>query len=374
MSSGQGIESSVVAAWSLEAKEAYEQGRNGDAEVVCRSALRKDPIDPIALSLLGRIHLDQGDYFEGIRLLQQAFINDSKNYVLEYEIGLAYHRAGFKQEATHRLERLLIARPALSHVRAKLAYIYYEIGDINDAARVYRDWHHLEPDNPEVSHMMHATSGGTLPKCSASYIAAHFDKLASTFDKRLVNDLKYRGHHLIVEALLAQPDGITERRTLDAGCGTGLCGTLIRPYCLSLTGVDISEKMLAVAQSRSVYDKVVMGDVCDYMMHHPSSFDLVVSSDVLIYFGDLKQVAHATSFALIPNGLVIATFEDCSAAETMSAGYKLGPHGRYEHSASYVATSFSQVGLEILTLSKREIRVELGKSVIGLVLVARKPV
>jgi len=37
------------------------------------------------------------------------------------------------------------------------------------------------------------------------------------------------------------------KHVLDAGCGTGLCGPILRPYAAGLVGVDLSEGMLKVA-------------------------------------------------------------------------------------------------------------------------------
>ena len=38
-------------------------------------------------------------------------------------------------------------------------------------------------------------------------------------------------------------------RVLDAGCGTGLCGPLLRPYAKRLVGVDLSSGMLERARA-----------------------------------------------------------------------------------------------------------------------------
>ena len=52
---------------------------------------------------------------------------------------------------------------------------------------------------------------------------------------------------------------------LDAGCGTGLCGPLIAPYARRLVGVDLSERMLAQARARDVYDELVKGELTAYL-------------------------------------------------------------------------------------------------------------
>jgi predicted TPR repeat methyltransferase len=58
---------------------------------------------------------------------------------------------------------------------------------------------------------------------------------------------------------LAAPDGRCV--ALDAGCGTGLCGPLLRPYASELTGVDLSAGMLDRARPRQVYDHLEKGEL-----------------------------------------------------------------------------------------------------------------
>ena len=59
----------------------------------------------------------------------------------------------------------------------------------------------------------------------------------------------YAGMRAISGALLdgALPSA-SRPRILDAGCGTGLCGPLLRPLAARLVGVDLSEKMVELAR------------------------------------------------------------------------------------------------------------------------------
>src|SRR3546814_3092141 len=63
----------------------------------------------------------------------------------------------------------------------------------------------------------------------------------------------------------------------------------------SLVGIDISEKMLQHADRKAVYDTLLCADVVTALDQHPDSPDLVVASDVLIYFGDLDRSEEHTS-------------------------------------------------------------------------------
>ena len=76
---------------------------------------------------------------------------------------------------------------------------------------------------------------------------------------------------------------------LDAGCGTGLCGPLLKPYAEILVGVDLSPKMLAKALGRQVYEELIETELVAYLGQRTASFDLIVSADTLIYFGELRS-------------------------------------------------------------------------------------
>ena len=74
---------------------------------------------------------------------------------------------------------------------------------------------------------------------------------------------------------------------LDAGCGTGLCGALVAPFARRLTGVDLSDGMLAHAKDKNVYHALVKAELTEYLRANREAFDLIVSADTLVYFGDL---------------------------------------------------------------------------------------
>ena len=109
---------------------------------------------------------------------------------------------------------------------------------------------------------------------------------------------------------------------LDAGCGTGLCGPLLAPYARRLVGVDLSEGMLALAKEKNVYDALMKSELTDYLRDHAAAFDVIVSADTLVYFGDLEDVLAAAAGALRPNGLFIFTLEHAVGAR---GGCRLAP-------------------------------------------------
>ncbi len=81
------------------------------------------------------------------------------------------------------------------------------------------------------------------------------------------------------------PDG--RLVVLDAGCGTGLCGPLLRPYASRLVGVDLSGGMLDHARRKEIYTDLVQSELTEFLAAQQRAFDVIVAADTLVYFGDL---------------------------------------------------------------------------------------
>ena len=87
----------------------------------------------------------------------------------------------------------------------------------------------------------------------------------------------------------------SEWTCFDLGCGTGLCGLLLRPAGRDAGGVDLSPAMIEKARARGVYDRLEAGDLVEAMKKAPRSFDLLVAADVFIYVGDLAPTFEAAA-------------------------------------------------------------------------------
>lgn len=66
---------------------------------------------------------------------------------------------------------------------------------------------------------------------------------------------------------------------LDIGAGTGLCAQALARHALgAIDGTDISQEMLDVAQSKSLYRKVFLGDLTQRLPAQDNSYAGVISS------------------------------------------------------------------------------------------------
>ena len=139
-----------------------------------------------------------------------------------------------------------------------------------------------------------APSPITAPK---EFVTELFDQCADKFDEHLAGTLKYQAPSLISDAI-AGFVSFGNLDILDLGCGTGLVGERVRPLARTLTGVDLSPNMLEQARKRQIYDRLVCGELTEFLQTQAGAFDLVVAGDVFIYIGDLSKVFQGMSRAL----------------------------------------------------------------------------
>ena len=104
----------------------------------------------------------------------------------------------------------------------------------------------------------------------------------------------------------------------------------------------------------------------DHLRDRPAAFDVIVSADTLVYFGDLAGVVFAAAAALRSNGLFIFTLEHAVGA-VEETNWRLELHCRYSHSRAYVERVLTDVGLQP-SITPAELRMESGAPVAGLVI------
>ncbi len=267
--------------------------------------------------------------------------------------------------------KVLSLEPARTDDRRLLALAHCEIGERDKAIEIFETWIKEDPESPVAKHMLAAVSGRDVPaRASDDYLVLSFDSFAESFERKL-EQLSYRAPTLVaaaVERSPLQPTGTLD--VLDAGCGTGLCGPLVKPYARRLVGIDLSAGMLLQAKQKQVYDDLFKVELTRYLRDRHAEFDLIVSADTLVYFGPLEEVAAAASGALRPGGQFVFTLEELV---TPPAGveFRIETHGRYSHSQQYVEGVLQRAGFAT-DITHADLRTESALPVAGLVVRATK--
>jgi predicted TPR repeat methyltransferase len=243
-------------------------------------------------------------------------------------------------------------------------------GRTADALEIYRVWLDMFPEDPIARHLVAACTGEDVPsRASDDYVREEFKRFATGFDANLTA-LEYKGPELIAEEVERRLGATRAHSVLDAGCGTGLCAPRLRTRAVQLVGVDLSAEMVDLAKQRNLYDTLVVEELTGYLRKHVATFDLIVSADTLIYFGDLRDVLAAAAGALLPDGIFVFTVESVTPAEA-PAGFCLRPSGRYGHTQAYLDATLAEAGLVDATYREISVRKEAGHWVEGFLVSAR---
>ena len=113
-------------------------------------------------------------------------------------------------------------------------------------------------------------------------------------------------------SLLPSMNGLT---VLDLGCGFGEnCESFSKMGAERVVGIDISEKMLEVAQKEHPYATYLRGDMNDLspIMENeslPKNYDLVVSSLAVHYIKNIRKLAKQVFSLLKPGGCFLFSQE-----------------------------------------------------------------
>jgi predicted TPR repeat methyltransferase len=386
---------------------AHQQGRSDDAIVLIEKSLGLAPDRADCYNNLGIVLQSAGKLDEAIDAYRRAIVIDPRHANAHSNLGVllralgkpaeaeaeyrtaieiapdhidAYTNLGILLNALGRTEeaaacycKVITLRPKHPEARRLLALAHCVLGDVDGAIRIFETWLKEEPDDPIARHMLAACTGRDVPaRASNGFVERTFDGFAASFESKL-QKLSYRAPALIAAVL--ERSGLAASQSLevlDAGCGTGLCGPLVAPYARRLTGVDLSDGMLAHAKQKNVYDELTKAELTGYLRDHHNAFDLIVSADTLVYFGALDSLVSAAAGALRPGGLFVFTLEHAIGAE-LDAGYRLELHGRYSHGRAYVERLLAGAGLTA-EITPADLRMESGAPVAGLVVRAERRV
>jgi predicted TPR repeat methyltransferase len=346
-------------------------GRLDRAIDAYRRAIALDPSHANAHSNLGVLLRATGQPVEAEAAYRTAIRLNPEHIDAYTNLGILLNGLKRTEEAAACFYKVITLRPKHREVRKLLALAHCMLGEIGKAASILEEWLAEEPENPIARHMLAACTGRDVPaRASNGFIEATFDSFASSFEAKLAK-LSYRAPALVAAMLEDCGLELAHRLdVLDAGCGTGLCGAMVAPFARRLIGVDLSEGMLAHAKDKNVYHALVKAELMDYLREHRAAFDLIVSADALVYFGDLNGVMAALAGALRPNGVAVFTLEQ-AARDRGDVDYRLELHGRYSHAQDYAERLLTAAGLQSKII-QAQLRTEAGAPVPGLVIRAVK--
>lgn len=238
-------------------------------------------------------------------------------------------------------------------------------GDLPGAAQAWGRAVEVQPDDPFGAGLRRdllrdQPLSDTMPP---AFVERLFDQYAPRFEASLLEGLDYQGPQIIAEAL-ERTTGLPVAYALDLGCGTGLIGPVLRPHCGHLTGIDLSQAMLAEAQAKGLYDRLDKGDIQELPIGD-AQYGLIVASDVFNYLGALERIIGWCAATLSPGGTLIFTVEQAEGRDVT-----LRETRRFAHGRAYVSDLLKVAGFGPVTIVDVVLRQDRGADVTGFCVIA----
>ena len=243
-------------------------------------------------------------------------------------------------------------------------------GDVTGATTAYRQVAALDTNAIFGASLTLAAHGAAaMPGTDVGYVETLFDEYASRFERELVVDLGYAVPPVLGRMVADALAGRRVSRAVDLGCGTGLMGAEIRALCESLEGIDLSNRMLAEANRKGLYDRLEQVELVEFLNTALGTIELLTAADVIIYCGALPPVLSVAFNALALGGLFAFSLELHAGEGTLLQRRQL----RYAHNADEAIDACETAGFEVVSAERMGIRRERDLPVDGLLLLIRKP-
>lgn len=238
---------------------------------------------------------------------------------LWYNLGCCYYRTGNRVKAVEALKKALTQNPQHTEARFMLAALAPEL--LAPADRPTR----LPPE----------------------MIREFFSARADSYDIDEAQS-QYQGGKVAYDVLVPLLKTAAPR-VVDLGCGTGIAARPWRESAATITGVDLTPAMLALAEKAShankkLFDTLLTEDLATLIVGLvASSFDVALVVNVVPFLGELTGLFRNAAAALAPGGALLITTEPFA-----DAGFGLSPEsGRFGHSAEYVTQTAKAAGLTL---------------------------
>jgi predicted TPR repeat methyltransferase len=372
-----------------------QAGRLEPAEQAFRASLALLPGRPSTLLNLAATLLQRERPADALPLLDQVLVQQPQDADALGHRGLALHQLQRPAEALLTFERLvqlaperpeawfhqaqslqrlgrldaalqsfdhcLSLQPGHGRAWSQRGHVLRALGRRSDAADSYARALALDDEVELNRYYLAAMGSGPAPGATPrAYVERLFDDYAGDFERHLVDTLGYDAPRRL-QQLLVGLGRTSFEAALDLGCGTGLCGPLLRPMVQRLHGVDLSAAMLQAARARAVYDELHQAELVEHLSACGGRYGLVIAADVLIYLGDLEPVLAAVRRVLTPGGLFAFTVEPGAPDQA----YVLQDSLRYAHGEQALRRHARAHGLQVLHAEHGALRADQVSAVQG---------
>ena len=341
----------------------YQQGKMPEVEQAARRLTQLAPNMALGWKVLGLSLQQLGRLQEALPAMQQAARVQPRDPEAFNNLGALFEALERPDDALTHYEQALQLKADFKPALTNLLNLIRRLNVDNALLPLLLRLQRLRPNDDQLQFMVAMLTGQSVDRPPRSHVSNLFDLYADRFDEHLQGELAYQAPSQLAALLAehaAQPGGW---RVLDLGCGTGLVGAALTGRCSDLVGVDLSAGMLAKAEARGGYHRLMQGDVLQVMEAEPAAgFDAVIAADVFIYVGKVDEVVAQAKRLLAPGGLLAFTVESMEAAEPAPTeverqrGHRLERSGRYTHAEAHLRELAARHGFAVVRHDATTIR------------------
>lgn len=285
-----------------------------------------------------------------------------------YNLGCCLMDLGADSKAISLFVKVLDIAADQTSALNNIACIYHRNGEYDQAKIYYTRLLEIEPEHKIAKHLLASVQGDSSQNPPDQYIKKIFDNYSSRYEKNMVKDLEYSVpptmRNIFDQLVKPQKNSL---KTLDLGCGTGLCGEAFYGIYSNLVGVDLSRNMIKQASEKKIYSSLYVNEISKYIDSCDEHFKLILAADVLIYFGDLKPFFIKLTQIALPG-----TYLCFSTEKSTDQDFILRSSGRFAHGFEFVNQVCTQTGWKILKAEPAKLRKERFNWIEGMIYIATR--
>jgi len=332
----------------------FELCRYRESCLYYRQALQYAPDQVDILYNLALSHQKGGEFGQAVEIYTQALGVSPRDVDCLYNLACCYMDMQDDDEAITTYRQVLDIDHRHLGSLSNIAFVHHRNGQYDQAAKYYTRLLDLAPDHQAARHMLDSLEGVSRQSPPAEYIRDMFDNYSARYDDSLVTELEYTAPAIMrekVDSEMTLP--LHSALGLDLGCGTGLSGLAFSSLCKTLTGVDISPKMVEIAGGKKIYSSLYVAEILEYLLACQEKYSLVIAADVFGYVGRLDEVFFALSRVVLPQACFCFSTEN-----TDKVDYLLRKTGRFAHSPEYIENLCGRTGWRLITHAPVNLRRE----------------
>lgn len=316
---------------------------------------------------LATCYLRQGDLSQAkMHYIKALQINPDDTQVL-FNLGVINMQQGHIDSAIQYYQQAIKIMPDFFSAHNNLAVAFLAKQHIGFAKHHFTEALRIHPDDESLRYTLQMLSNDQrLLTAPAGYIKNLFDSYADHYEAHLLQALDYQVPSLLYQAVESVKTSAEKLDILDLGCGTGLCGIVFKPFARKMVGVDLSPKMLEVAEQKNIYNEYVVSDIVTYLKKQTDQYDLIISGDTLVYLGDLREL-----FALVAKALRVGGMFAFNTEIIQDEDFQMMQSGRFAHSKEYLDRLIQENKWSIISYKVAATRLQNNEPVFGHVYVVK---